>query len=181
MIYWDLLYLKTFAFVLPDLEVWDCNMSKKSRKRKLAFVSFSKDESRDCADETPSQTDWTRCMFFQELKTEKLVMPTESKQRSNCKQTFDSLEEDSENLRQRTPGISQSKFCDVEQSYSETCLLHHAKFHKTCRNSFENHHFQRAKKKIDNSAETPSEPSECCGKTTRSSFSSLKFQLTCTS
>ena len=156
-------------------------MSKKSRKRKLAFVSLSKDESRDCANETPSQTDWTRCMFFQELKTETLVNPTESKQRSNCKQTFDSLEEDFRKFEAEDIGdITVSTFCDVGQSYSETCLLHHVKFHKTCRNSFENHHFQRAKKKIDNSAETSSEPSECCGKTTRSSFISLKFQSTCT-
>ena len=106
-------------------------MSKKSRKRKLAFVSLSKDESRDCANETPSQTDWTRCMFFQELKTETLVNPTESKQRSNCKQTFDSLEEDFRKFEAEDIGdITVSTFCDVGQSYSETCLLHHAKFHK---------------------------------------------------
>ena len=92
MYYWVLLYLNISAFVLPDSEVWDRNMSQKSRKRKVDFVSPSKDESRDCADETPIQTEWTRCMFCHEVKTEKLVNPTESKQRSNCKQIFDRLE-----------------------------------------------------------------------------------------
>ena len=64
-------------------------------------------------------------------------------------------------------------------AFSETCLLHHAKFYKTGRNSFDNHHFQRNKKKIDNNAETPSEPLECCGKTICSSFTSSNFQPTC--
>ena len=111
-------------------------MSKKSRKRKLGFVSLSKDESRDSANETPSQTDWTRCMFFQELKIEKLVNPTESKQRSNCKQTFDCLKKDLRKFEAESIGdIIVYKFCEVRHTFSGICLLHHAKFHKTCRNS----------------------------------------------
>ena len=47
MYYWALLYLKISAFVLPEWEVWDRNMSQKSQKQKLDFVSPSKDESRD--------------------------------------------------------------------------------------------------------------------------------------
>ena len=134
-------------------------MSQISRKRKLDFVSPSKYESKDCADETPTQIDWTRCMFCQEVKTEKLVNPTESKLRSNRKQTFDRLEEDLLEFEAECIGdITVYKFRDVGQTFSETCLLHHAIFHKTCRNSFDNHHFQRAKKKIDNSAESPSKP-----------------------
>ena len=112
-------------------------------------------------------------MFCQNVKTEKLVNLTESKQRSNCKQTFDRLEEDLRKSEAESNGdITVHKFCDVGQTFSETCLLHHTKFHKTCRNSFDNHHFQRAKNKIDNSAETPSGPSESCGKATRLSFTS---------
>ena len=41
--------------------------------------------------------------------------------------------------------------------------MHYEKFHKTCRNFFDNHHVQRAKKKIDHSA-------------ARSSCSSSNFQ-----
>ena len=155
-------------------------MSQKSRKRKLDFVSPSKDGSRDSADDTTTQIDWTKCMFCQDVKTEKLVNPTESKLRSNCKQKFDRLEENLQKFEAKSIGdITVYKFCDVAQTFSETCLLHHSKFHKTCRNSFNNHHFQRAKKKLNSSAETPSEPSESCRKTTRSSFSSSNFQPTC--
>ena len=119
-------------------------------------------------------------MLCQEVKTEKLVNPTESKQRSNRKQTFDRLQKDLWKSEAESIGdITVYKFCDVGQTFSETCLLHHGKFHKTCRDSFDSHRFQRAKKIIDNSAETPSEPSESCGKTTRSSFSSSNFQPTC--
>ena len=119
-------------------------------------------------------------MFCHGVKTEKLVNLIESKQISNCKQTFNRLEEDLQKFETESIGvITVYKFCDVGQTFSETWLLHHVKFHKTFRNSFNNHHFQKAKKKIDSSAETSSEPTQSCGKTTRSSFSSSNFQPTC--
>ena len=139
-------------------------MSNKSRKQKLDVLSPSKDESRDCADETP--TDWTRCIFSHNVKPEKLVNPTESKRRSNCKQTLIIYRKTFENLRQKAYPISQSiNVVTLGRHFSETCLLHHAKFHEMCRKSSDNHHFQKAKKSIDHSAETPSEPSERYGKT----------------
>ena len=127
-----------------------------------------------------TQTDWTWCMFYQEVKIEKLVNSTESKQLSNWNETFDLLEEDLWKLETESiDDISVYKFSDVEQKFSETWLLHHAKFYKMCRNPYDNHHFQRAKKKIGKSGETPSELSESCSKATRSSFSSSNFQPTC--
>ena len=53
-------------------------------------------------------------MFCQEFKTEKLVNSTESKQRSNCKQTFNFLEEDLWKFEGESNGdIAVYKFCDV--------------------------------------------------------------------
>lgn len=140
-------------------------MPQKSQKRKLEFVSPFKNESRYCADETPNQIDWTRCMFCQEVKKEKPVNPTESKQRANCKQILDCLQEDLWKFEAESiDDITLYKSCYLRQTFSETCLMYHVKFQKTCRNSFNNHHFQRMKKKIDNSAETLSETSENCDK-----------------
>ena len=83
-------------------------MSNKSRKQKLDVLSLSKDESRGCGDETPSQIDWTRCIFSHNVKPEKLVNPTELKRRSNCKQTLIIYRKTFENLRQKASPISQS-------------------------------------------------------------------------
>lgn len=68
-----------------------------------------------------TQTDWTRCMFYQEVKIEKFVNSTESKQLSNCNETFDLLEEDLWKLETESIGdITVYKFSDVEQKFSET-------------------------------------------------------------
>ena len=60
-------------------------------------------------------------MFYQEVKIEKLVNSTESKQLSNCNETFDLLEEDLWKLETESIGdITVYKFSDVEQKFSET-------------------------------------------------------------
>ena len=117
-------------------------------------------------------------MFYQKVNTEELINSTESKQMSNCNQTFDCL--DLRKFEAESIGdITVYNFFDVGQTFSKTCLLDDAMFYKMCRNSFGNQHFQTARKKTDNSAETPTQSSESCGKTTRSSFCSSNFQSTC--
>ena len=60
-------------------------------------------------------------MFYQEVKIEKFVNSTESKQLSNCNETFDLLEEDLWKLETESIGdITVYKFSDVEQKFSET-------------------------------------------------------------
>ena len=72
-------------------------------------------------------------MFYQKVKTEELINSTESKQMSNCNQTFDCL--DLRKFEAESIGdITVYNFFDVGQTFSKTCLLHDAKFYKMCRN-----------------------------------------------
>ena len=57
-----------------------------------------------------------------------------------------------------------------------TYILNNAKFHKPCRNSFDNYHFERLKKNPPNVCKTPDNTKNIAS---RLSFSSASFQSTC--
>ena len=68
------------------------------------------------------------------------------------------------------------RFCEDGETFADTCILNHDKFHKTCLNNFDSYHFEQLKKNASNECKTPDNTKKF---KSRSSFSSLNFQSTC--
>ena len=134
-------------------------MSTSSRKRKFELVTSSSWQGQSETTETTeikTKMEWTKCMFCQNDKSEKSLTPTESKKQGTSKKTFQRIEEDLRKFQEA--GFSDpnlDRFCENGEAFADTCILNHAKFHQTCRNSIDNYHFERLKKNPPNVSKTP--------------------------
>ena len=134
-------------------------ISTNSQKCKFELVTSSSLEGQSETTETTvvkTKMEWTKCIFFQNDKLEKNITPTEPNKQGTITNTFQRIENG--------------------QTFVDTCILNHAKFHKTCRNSFHNYHFEQLKKNPTNVCKTTDNNKKIA---TQLSFSSLNFQLTC--
>ena len=104
------------------------------------------------------------------------MTPIESKKQGTSKNTFQRLEEDLRKFQEAGfLDVNLERFCKNGETFADTCILNHAKFHETCRNSFDNYHFERLKKNPPSVCKTPDNTKKIL---TRSSFSSPNFQST---
>ena len=155
-------------------------MSTNSWKRKFELVTSSSSEGQSETTETievKTKTEWTKCMFCQNDKPEKVITPTESNKQGTRKNTFQRIEEDLRKFQEAGfPDVNLDRFCENGETFGDTCILNHAKFHKRCRNIFDNYHFERLKKNAPNICKTAGNTKKIA---TRSLFSSPNFQSTC--
>ena len=140
-------------------------------KRKFEFVRAAKPQFEQ-------DIDWNLCLICQLDTNEKLRCPNDSKQ-SGKNSSYISLAEDLQNLSEAhllPYGLTIDRLAGTDRSLEESFASNDAKFHKSCRNSCDKYHYQRAIKRRQ-----PSERDD--GKSargTRSSYQSANFmESTC--
>ena len=155
-------------------------MSTNSRKHKFELVTLSSSECQSETTETTevkTKTEWMKWMFCQNNKLEIVINPVESNKQGTSKNTFQRIEEDLQKFQEAGfRDVILDRFCKNGETFAYTCILNHAKFHKTCQNSFDNHHFERLKKNPPNICKTPDNIKKTA---TWSSFSSPNFHSIC--
>ena len=151
-------------------------MSANSRKRTFEFVTSSSSEGQSETTETTevkTKTEWMKCMFCQNDKSEKTVTSTEPKNQGTSKNTFQRIEEDLRKFQKAGfRDANLDRFSENDETLADNYILNHSKFHKICRNSFENYHFERLKENTPNICKTPDNIKKIA---TRSSFSDPNF------
>ena len=155
-------------------------MSRNSGKRKFKFVTSASSEGQSETTEIieiKTKTEWTKCMLCQNDKLKKVITLTESNKQGTSKNTFQRIEEDLRKFQEAGfRDVNLDRFCKNGRTFVDTCILNHAKFHKTGRNSFDNYHFEWLKKNPPDICKTPGNTKKIA---TRSSFSSRNFHSTC--
>ena len=146
-----------------------------SKKRKFSLVSPSTFPLAPNQREKNEPIDWLKCIICQTDKSERLIDPTVSN-RSDPSKCFERLSNDLNQFNELgyLP-FSLSHFIIEGKTLHESFLLKETKFHKTCRNRYDQYHLKR----IQNSTvESPCKKTDYT-KQTRSSFSSPNFQSSC--
>ena len=149
-------------------------------KRKFELVSSAD------VDVLP-EIDWNRCVICQTEKKEKLLCPNNSKQHDKHV-GYKSLAEDLlsfDSIGMLPYGIKLSSLRNEGQPLLVSFIENSAKFHKSCRNSCDKYHFERAQDRC--AKKSQEEPKDSCSsedsslrKGTRSSYESLNFvKATC--
>ena len=116
-------------------------------------------------------------MFCQNNKPEQIITPTESNKQRTSKNIFQRIEEGLQKLQETAfPDVNMNRFCGNGETFADTCTLNQTKFHKTCRNSKDNYHFERLKNNPQNIRKTTDNTKKIA---TRSPSSSPNFQSTC--
>ena len=81
--------------------------------------------------------------FVKMINQKKSITPTESNKQRNSKSTFQRLEEDLRKFQEAGfRDVNLDRFCENGETFADTRILNHAKFHKTCRNSFGNYNLE---------------------------------------
>ena len=80
-------------------------------------------------------------MFCQNDKSEKNINLTESNKQGTSKNTFQRIEDLCKLQKAGFRDVNLDIFCENGETFADTCILNHAIFHKTFRNSFDNYHF----------------------------------------
>ena len=142
------------------------------RKRKFELLNPASIYSLPCID-------WNRCLICQNEKPEKLLCPNNSKQRDKYA-GYKSLAEDLEcldSIGMLPHGMKLSRFRNEGQSLGVSFVDNNAKFHKSCRNSCDKYHYERALQKSAKKICTESFSSEATlsHKGTRSTYENLNF------
>ena len=119
------------------------NDDKKFTKFELAFSSFLEGQKETTeTTEFKTKMEWTKCMFCKNDNSEKIVNPTKSKKQGTSK-TFQCIEEDLQKFEETEfRDANLDRFYENDEAFADHCILNHAKFHKTCQNSFDNYHFE---------------------------------------
>ena len=102
-------------------------MSTNSQKRKFKLVTLSSLEGESETTEiieVKNKTEWTKSMFCQNDKSEKIMTPTKSNKQGTSKNTFQCIEED-------LGKFQEEGFCDVNfdrffedvETFEDTCIL----------------------------------------------------------
>ena len=122
-------------------------------------------------------TDWNLCLICQEVKTETLTKPDQSK-RNDVRSGYSSLAENLVKFSElgELPGSFHLERLDDGHGIEAAMAAHGAKFHQTCRLQYNNTKLQRAKKRaLKKEGESDEEQAAC--KHTRSHSRSLSTEM----
>ncbi len=167
----------TLYFVIPSNWILQDVRIMAGRKRKFELVNAPERFDTDSRP-TITKTDWERCLICQSESSEKLVCPANST-RKDKHAGYQSLVDDI--LRYSTIGqmpcnLDTSRLREDQQDEFTTFVQKRAKYHKSCRNKFDLHHFNRAQSTTDKDTKVPLVSASAKSIGTRSSYKSKNFQ-----